>query len=80
MTEDDDTPLLKKTLKITAILLGISVIWVGGVAVAGLVAVRVAVPAATTPATPAPNPASSPASPRSPSSPDSDPPQKRRTG
>ena len=80
MTEGDDSQLLKQTLKITAILLGISVVWVGAVATVGLVSARAASPAPTSPATPASNPASSPASPRSISPADADPPHKRRTG
>ncbi|RYE83066.1 MAG: hypothetical protein EOO75_19815 [Myxococcales bacterium] len=59
----EDTSLFRQTMKLTAFLLGVSVLWVGTVTLSSvLVVTRVlpeAAPTVTTPATPGPKPASS---------------------
>lgn len=81
----DEDNLFRKTLKLTAVLLGATVVWVGGVSLVSVLAVSTALPSpgVTTPATPGPKPASSDGPSRSgpPSGPTKeDPPTKRRNG
>jgi hypothetical protein len=74
--------LFRKTMKLTAILLGASVLWVGSVALGSVLAVSRALPepdGITKPATPAPKPASSDGPSRS-GAPKEDPPARRRNG
>ena len=79
----EDTSLFRQTMKLTAFLLGVSVLWVGTVTLSSvLVVTRVlpeAAPTVTTPATPGPKPASSDGPTRSGPARE-DPPARRRNG
>lgn len=78
----EESNVVRRTLKLTAMLLGVSVLWVGSVTLGSVLAVSAALPSpggVTTPATPAPKPASSDGPSRS-GPVGEDPPTKRRNG
>ena len=80
----DDTSIFRQTMKLTAFLLGVSVLWVGTVTLSSVLVVTHVLPdsgssSVTTPATPGPKPASSDGPARSGPARE-DPPGRRRNG
>ncbi len=78
----EESNLFRKTMKITLVLLGASVLWVGSVTLGSVLVISRALPepdGVTKPATPAPKPASSDGPSRS-GAPKDDPPARRRNG
>lgn len=78
----EESNLFRKTMKITLVLLGASILWVGTVTLGSVLVVSRVLPepgGITKPTTPAPKPASSDA-PSRPGGPQEDPPSRRRNG